>query len=144
MFKATFAALALIFLVSCQTTTTEKVEKEEAVKKSAQLPGQVVAILELCKSFEDQMDIFKEYSKSAMAGMQLYYDKIYDGECITFPKPVLAKKVKLEFEKQVDKTGKIEIWKIALSEEEENITFFWIAIRTITEKPDNAKNEIAA
>ena len=65
-------------------------KEEEAVKKSAQLPGQVVAILELCKSFEDQMDIFKEYSKSAMAGMQLYYDKIYAGECITFPKPVLA------------------------------------------------------
>ena len=141
MFKATFAALALLFLISCQTTTTEKVA---VVEKSVQLPGQVVAILELCKSFEDQMDIFKEYSKSAVSGMQLYYAKIYAGQCVTFPKPVLAKKVKLEFEKQVDKRDKIEIWKIALSEEEENVTFFWIAIRIITEKPDNAKNQIAA
>lgn len=132
MFKATFAALALIFLVSCQTTTTEKVA---VVEKPAQLPGQVVAISELCKSLETQLNIFKAYSTNITVGMQLYYSMIYSGECVTFPKPVLAKKVKLEFEKQVNKYNKIEIWKIALNEDEEDVTFFWIAERIITNIP---------
>ena len=66
--------------------------------------------------------------------MQLYYNLIYSGDCVAFPKPILAKKVKLEFEKQVDKTDKIQIWKVALNEDEAEVTFFWIAIRETTKK----------
>ena len=134
MFKTFFAALALTFLVSCQATT-QKTPEKVVVVKPPELKGQVVAILELCKSLKNQMDIFKAYTENNALGMQYYYNLIYAGECVTFPRPVLAKKVKLEFAKMVNSTDKIEIWKIALNEEEVDVKFFWIAIRTSTPKP---------
>jgi hypothetical protein len=142
MFKIFAIALALTFLVSCQATTQKIVKK---IEKPPKLEGQVVGVIELCKSFENQMNIFKAFSINKAAGMQLYYNLIYAGECVTFPRPVLAKKVKLEFEKQVDKTDKIQIWKIALNEDEVEVKFFWIAIReSIEEQKKIKKNEVAA
>ena len=131
MLKTFLAALSILVLVSCQTTTEETVTAVEPKP----LPGQVVAITELCKSLENQLNIFKAYSTSPVIGMQIYYDLIYSGQCVTFQKPVLAKKVKLEFSKQIDKFNKIEIWKIALNEDEEEIKFFWTANHIITGVP---------
>jgi hypothetical protein len=91
------------------------------------------------------MNIFNAFSISKTAGMQIYYNLIYSGECVVFPRPALAKKVKLEFEKQVDKTDKIEIWKVALHEDDAEVKFFWTALRISVVKPDKTKkNEIAA
>ena len=142
MFKILAAALALTVLVGCQATTAKKIaEKVEPPK----LEGQVVGITEVCKTFENQMNIFNAFSISKTAGMQIYYNLIYSGECVVFPRPALAKKVKLEFEKQVDKTDKIEIWKVALNEDDAEVKFFWTAIRISVVKPDKTKkNEIAA
>ena len=132
MFKILAAALALTVLVGCQATTAEKIaEKVEPPK----LEGQVVGITEVCKTFEHQMNIFNAFSISKTAGIQIYYNLIYSGECVVFPRPALAKKVKLEFEKQVDKTDKIEIWKVALNEDEAEVKFFWTAIRISVAKP---------
>jgi len=131
MFKTFLAALALVIIVSCQATTQKVVEK---IEKPPKLAGQVVGITDLCKTLENQLNLFKAFSINKAVGTQLYYNLIYAGECVTFPRPVLAKKVKLEFEKQVDKTDKIQIWKIALNEDEAEVKFFWIAIRETTKK----------
>ena len=132
MLKTLAIALALTVLVGCQATTAKKIaEKVEPPK----LEGQVVGITEVCKTFEHQMNIFNAFSISKTAGMQIYYNLIYSGECVVFPRPALAKKVKLEFEKQVDKTDKIEIWKVALNEDDAEVKFFWTAIRITTAKP---------
>ena len=142
MFKILAAALALTVLVSCQATTEKIVEK---IEKPPKLEGQVVGVTDLCNTLENQLSLFKAFSINKAVGMQMYYNLIYSGECVTFPRPVLAKKVKLEFEKQVDKTDKIQIWKIVLNEDAEEIKFFWIAIRISVVKPDKTKkNEIAA
>ena len=133
MFKTFFAALALVVLVGCEATTQKMPEKVVEVKPP-KLAGQVVSITDLCKTLENQLSIFKAFSINKAAGMQLYYNLIYSGDCVAFPKPILAKKVKLEFEKQVDKTDKIQIWKVALNEDEAEVTFFWIAIRETTKK----------
>ena len=133
MFKILATALALTVLVGCQaTTTTDKIpEKVEPPK----LAGQVVGITEVCKTLEHQLNIFNAFSISKTAGMQIYYNLIYSGECVVFPRPALAKKVKLEFEKQVDKNDKIEIWKVALNEDDAEVKFFWTALRITTAKP---------
>jgi len=132
MLKILAAVLALTVLVGCQATTAKKIaEKVEPPK----LAGQVVGITEVCKTFENQMNIFNAFSISKTAGMQIYYNLIYSGECVVFPRPALAKKVKLEFEKQVDKTDKIEIWKVALNEDDAEVKFFWTAIRISVAKP---------
>ena len=142
MFKTFLAALSLIVLVSCQATTQKIVEK---IEKPPKLEGQVVGVTDLCNTLENQLSLFKAFSINKAVGMQMYYNLIYSGECVTFPRPVLAKKVKLEFEKQVDKTDKIQIWKIVLNEDAEEIKFFWIAVRESTEKQKKIKkNEIAA
>ena len=141
MFKILAAALALTVLVGCQATTEKIAEKVEPPK----LEGQVVGITEVCKTLEHQMNIFNAFSISKTAGMQIYYNLIYSGECVVFPRPALAKKVKLEFEKQVDKDDKIEIWKVALNEDDAEVKFFWTALRISVVKPDKTKkNEIAA
>ena len=132
MLKILAAVLALTVLVGCQATTAKKIaEKVEPPK----LAGQVVGITEVCKTFENQMNIFNAFSISKTAGMQIYYNLIYSGECVVFPRPALAKKVKLEFEKQVDKTDKIEIWKVELNEDDAEVKFFWTAIRISVAKP---------
>ena len=142
MFKTFLAALALVVLVSCQATTQKIVEK---IEKPPKLPGQVVGITEICKTLENQLSIFNAFSINRAVGMQVYYNLIYSGECVVFPRPALAKKVKLEFEKQVDKTDKIEIWKVALNEDEAEVKFFWTAIRISVAKPNKTKkNEVAA
>ena len=144
MLKILAAALALTVLVSCQTTIKKIPEKVVEVKPP-KLEGQVVGITEVCKTLEHQMNIFNAFSISKTAGMQIYYNLIYSGECVVFPRPALAKKVKLEFEKQVDKTDKIEIWKVALNEDDAEVKFFWTALRISVVKPDKTKkNEIAA
>jgi hypothetical protein len=142
MLKTLAITLALTVLVGCQATTAKKIaEKVEPPK----LAGQVVGITEVCKTFEHQMNIFNAFSISKTAGMQIYYNLIYSGECVVFPRPALAKKVKLEFEKQVDKDDKIEIWKVALNEDDAEVKFFWTALRISVVKPDKTKkNEIAA
>ena len=134
MFKIFATILALTFLVSCQTTTQKMPEKVVTVKPP-KLKGQVVGITEVCKTLEHQMSIFNAFSINKATGMQIYYNLIYAGECVVFPRPALAKKVKLEFEKQVDKTDKIEIWKVALNEDEAEVKFFWTAIRISVAKP---------
>jgi len=142
MYKTFLAALALIVLVSCQATTQKIVEK---IEKPPKLEGQVVGITEVCKTLEHQMNIFNAFSINKATGIQIYYNLIYSGECVVFPRPALAKKVKLEFEKQVDKTDKIEIWKVALNEDDAEVKFFWTALRISVAKPDKTKkNEIAA
>ena len=144
MFKIFAIALALTFLVSCQATTQKMPEKVVEVKPP-KLAGQVVGITEVCKTLENQLSIFNAFSINRTVGMQVYYNLIYSGECVVFPRPALAKKVKLEFEKQVDKTDKIQIWKIALNEDEVEVKFFWIAIReSIEEQKKIKKNEVAA
>jgi len=132
MSKTFLAALALVVLVSCQATTQKIVEK---IEKPPKLAGQVVGITEVCKTLENQLSIFNAFSINRTVGMQVYYNLIYSGECVVFPRPALAKKVKLEFEKQVDKTDKIEIWKVALNEDEAEVKFFWTAIRISIAKP---------
>ena len=146
MLKILATALALTVLVSCQATTEKIPEKVVAVAvKPPKLEGQVVGITEVCKTLEHQMNIFNAFSISKTAGMQIYYNLIYSGECVVFPRPALAKKVKLEFEKQVDKDDKIEIWKVALNEDDAEVKFFWTALRISVAKPDKTKkNEIAA
>ena len=134
MFKIFAVALALTFLISCQTTTKKTPEKVVEVKPP-KLKGQVVGITEVCKTLEHQMNIFNAFSINKATGIQIYYNLIYSGECVVFPRPALAKKVKLEFEKQVDKTDKIEIWKVALNEDEAEVKFFWTAIRISVAKP---------
>jgi hypothetical protein len=106
----------------------------EKIEKPPKLEGQVVGVTDLCKSLENQMNIFKAFIVNKVAGVQMYYELIYSGDCVTFPRPVLAKKVKLEFEQQVDKTDKIQIWKIALNEDEAEVKFFWTAIRETIKK----------
>ena len=136
MLKILAAALALTVLVSCQATTEKIAEKVVAVAvKPPKLAGQVVGITEVCKTLENQMDIFNAFSINKIAGMQIYYNLIYSGECIVFPRPALAKKIKLEFEKQVDENDKIEIWKVALNEDDAEVKFFWTAIRETIKKP---------
>ena len=145
MFKTFFAALALVVLVGCEATTQKIPDEKEVTVAPPKLKGQVVAIMELCKSLQNQMDIFKAYTENDSMGMQYYYSLIYAGECVTFTRPVLAKKIKLEFEKQVNKTDKIEIWKIALNEDDAEVKFFWIAVRTSIDQPNKTKkNEVAA
>ena len=145
MFKILATALALTVLVGCQATTTDKIAEKVVAVKPPKLAGQVVGITEVCKTLENQMSIFNAFSISKTAGMQIYYNLIYSGECIVFPRPALAKKIKLEFEKQVDKDDKIEIWKVALNEDDAEVKFFWTAIRESVVKPDKTKkNEIAA
>ena len=134
MFKTFLAALALTFLVSCQATI-EKIPEKVVEVKPPKLEGQVVGITEVCKTLEHQMNIFNAFSINKATGIQIYYNLIYSGECVVFPRPALAKKVKLEFEKQVDKTDKIEIWKVALNEDEAEVKFFWTAIRISVAKP---------
>lgn len=134
MLKILATALALTVLVSCQATT-EKIPEKVVEVKPPKLAGQVVGITEVCKTFEHQMNIFNAFSISKTAGMQLYYNLIYSGECVVFPRPALAKKVKLEFEKQVDKDDKIEIWKVALNEDDAEVKFFWTALRISVVKP---------
>ena len=144
MLKTLATVLALTVLIGCQTTT-EKIPEKVVTVKPPKLEGQVVGITEVCKTFENQMNIFNAFSISKTAGMQIYYNLIYSGECVVFPRPALAKKVKLEFEKQVDKTDKIEIWKVALNEDDAEVKFFWTALRISVLKPDKTKkNEIAA
>ena len=146
MFKILATALALTVLVGCQaTTTTDKIAEKVVAVEPPKLAGQVVGITEVCKTLEHQLNIFNAFSISKTAGMQIYYNLIYSGECVVFPRPALAKKVKLEFEKQVDKNDKIEIWKVALNEDDAEVKFFWTALRISTAKPDKTKkNEIAA
>jgi len=132
MLKILAAALALTVLVGCQATTAKKIAEKV---KPPKLEGQVVGITEVCKTLENQMNIFNAFSISKTAGIQIYYNLIYSGECVVFPRPALAKKVKLEFEKQVDKKDKIEIWKVALNEDEAEVKFFWTAIRISIAKP---------
>ena len=134
MFKIFAIALALTFLVSCQTTI-EKIPEKVVEVKPPKLKGQVVGITEVCKTFEHQMNIFNAFSINKETGIQIYYNLIYSGECVVFPRPALAKTVKLEFEKQVDKTDKIEIWKVALNEDDAEVKFFWTAIRISIAKP---------
>ena len=134
MFKIFAIVLALTFLVSCQTTI-EKIPEKVVTVKPPKLEGQVVGITEVCKTLEHQMNIFNAFSINKATGIQIYYNLIYSGECVVFPRPALAKKVKLEFEKQVDKTDKIEIWKVALNEDEAEVKFFWTAIRISIAKP---------
>ena len=142
MSKTFIAALALVVLVSCQATTQKIVEK---IEKPPKLAGQVVGITEVCKTLENQLSIFNAFSINRTVGMQVYYNLIYSGECVVFHRPALAKKVKLEFEKQVDKKDKIEIWKVALNEDEAEVKFFWTAIRISVAKPNKTKkNEVAA
>ena len=142
MLKILAAALALTVLVGCQATTAKKIAEKV---KPPKLAGQVVGITEVCKTLENQMSIFNAFTVSKIKGMQVYYNLIYSGECVVFPRPALAKKVKLEFEKQVDKTDKIEIWKVALNEDDAEVKFFWTAIRISVVKPDKTtKTEIAA
>ena len=144
MLKTLATVLALTVLIGCQTTT-EKIPEKVVTVKPPKLEGQVVGITEVCKTFENQMNIFNAFSISKTAGMQIYYNLIYSGECVVFPRPALAKKVKLEFEKQVDKTDKIEIWKVALNEDDAEVKFFWTAIRISVAKPNKTKkNEVAA
>ena len=144
MLKTLATVLALTVLIGCQTTT-EKIPEKVVTVKPPKLEGQVVGITEVCKTFENQMNIFNAFSISKTAGIQIYYNLIYSGECVVFPRPALAKKVKLEFEKQVDKTDKIEIWKVALNEDDAEVKFFWTALRISVLKPDKTKkNEIAA
>ena len=136
MFKILATALALTVLVGCQaTTTTDKIAEKVVAVEPPKLAGQVVGITEVCKTLEHQLNIFNAFSISKTAGMQIYYNLIYSGECVVFPRPALAKKVKLEFEKQVDKNDKIEIWKVALNEDDAEVKFFWTAIRITTAKP---------
>ena len=132
MLKILAAALALTVLVGCQATTAKKIAEKV---KPPKLEGQVVGITEVCKTLEHQMNIFNAFSINKATGIQIYYNLIYSGECVVFPRPALAKKVKLEFEKQVDKTDKIEIWKVALNEDEAEVKFFWTAIRISIAKP---------
>ena len=135
MLKILAAALAFTVLVSCQATTEKISEKVVAVEvKPPKLEGQVIGIIEVCKSLENQMDIFNAFSINKIEGMQIYYNLIYSGECIVFPRPALAKKIKLEFEKQVDENDKIEIWKVALNEDDAEVKFFWTAIRETIKK----------
>ena len=136
MFKILATALALTVLVGCQaTTTTDKIAEKVVAVEPPKLAGQVVGITEVCKTLEHQLNIFNAFSISKTAGMQIYYNLIYSGECVVFPRPALAKKVKLEFEKQVDKNDKIEIWKVALNEDDAEVKFFWTALRITTAKP---------
>ena len=146
MLKILAAALALTVLVGCQATTEKIAEKVvEVTVKPPKLEGQVVGITEVCKTLEHQMNIFNAFSINKATGIQIYYNLIYSGECVVFPRPALAKKVKLEFEKQVDKKDKIEIWKVALNEDDAEVKFFWTAIRISVAKPDKTKkNEVAA
>ena len=146
MLKILAAALALTVLVGCQATTEKIAEKVvEVTVKPPKLEGQVVGITEVCKTLEHQMNIFNAFSINKATGIQIYYNLIYSGECVVFPRPALAKKVKLEFEKQVDKKDKIEIWKVALNEDEAEVKFFWTAIRISVAKPNKTKkNEVAA
>ena len=146
MLKILAAALALTVLVGCQATTEKIAEKVvEVTVKPPKLAGQVVGITEVCKTLENQLSIFNAFSINRTVGMQVYYNLIYSGECVVFPRPALAKKVKLEFEKQVDKKDKIEIWKVALNEDEAEVKFFWTAIRISVAKPNKTKkNEVAA
>ena len=144
MLKTLATVLALTVLIGCQTTT-EKIPEKVVTVKPPKLEGQVVGITEVCKTLEHQMNIFNAFSINKATGIQIYYNLIYSGECVVFPRPALAKKVKLEFEKQVDKTDKIEIWKVALNEDDAEVKFFWTAIRISVAKPDKTKkNEIAA
>ena len=138
MLKTLATVLALTVLIGCQTTT-EKIPEKVVTVKPPKLEGQVVGITEVCKTFENQMNIFNAFSISKTAGMQIYYNLIYSGECVVFPRPALAKKVKLEFEKQVDKTDKIEIWKVALNEDDAEVKFFWTALRISVLKPYKTK-----
>ena len=146
MLKILAAALALTVLVGCQATTEKIAEKVvEVTVKPPKLEGQVVGITEVCKTLEHQMNIFNAFSINKATGIQIYYNLIYSGECVVFPRPALAKKVKLEFEKQVDKKDKIEIWKVALNEDDAEVKFFWTAIRISVAKPNKTKkNEVAA
>ena len=128
MIKSFVAALSLLMLVSCQTTETAVVEQEQEKKY---LAGQVIAITEMCKTLENQLQIFKTFMVDKQLGLQIYYNLLYSGKCVSFPKPILAKKLKKEFEADVDKVSKIEIWKVVLDEdipEGKEPIFFWISV----------------
>ena len=130
MIKSFIVALSLLILVSCQTTETAVVEQEQE-KEKKYLAGQVVAITEMCKTLENQLQIFKTFMVDKQLGMQIYYNYLYSGKCLSFPKPILAKKLKKEFEADVDKVSKIEIWKVVLDEnmpEGKDLVFFWISV----------------
>ena len=146
MFKILATALALTVLVGCQaTTTTDKIAEKVVAAEPPKLAGQVIGITEVCKTLENQMSILNAFTASKTEGIQVYYNLVYSGQCVVFPRPALAKKIKLEFEKQVSENDKIEIWKVALNEDDAEVKFFWTALRISTAKPDKTKkNEIAA
>ena len=70
----------------------------------------------------------------------MYYSHLYSGKCISFPKPIMAKKIKKEFEAVVNDVSKIEIWKVVLDEdmpEGKKPIFFWISLHVPLEnKPE--------
>tara|TARA_Y100001951_G_C11240447_1_gene240153 strand:+ start:181 stop:612 length:432 start_codon:yes stop_codon:yes gene_type:complete len=136
MIKSFVAALSLLILVSCQTTEVAVVEQEQQ-KEKKYLSGPIITITELCKTLKDQLDIYKTFVVDQKLGVQTYYSYLYSGKCISFPKPILAKKLKKEFEANVNKVSKIEIWKVVLDEdipEGKDPIFFWISLHIPLEK----------
>ena len=137
MIKSFVAALSLLMLASCQTTEVAVVEQEQEKEKKKYLAGQVIAITEMCKTLENQLQILKTFMVDKRLGMQIYYNLLYSGKCLSFPKPILAKKLKKEFEADVDKVSKIEIWKVVLDEDMpkgKDLVFFWISVHVPLEK----------
>jgi hypothetical protein len=136
MIKSFVAALSLLILVSCQTTEVAVVEQEQQ-KEKKYLTGPIIAITEMCKTLEDQLQIYKTFSEDKRLGVQVYYRHLYSGRCFSFPKPVLAKKLKKEFQGILDGNTRIEIWKVVLDEdmpEGRDLVFFWISLQIPFEK----------
>tara|TARA_R100000656_G_C3946925_1_gene127711 strand:+ start:620 stop:1051 length:432 start_codon:yes stop_codon:yes gene_type:complete len=127
--------LLALFVTGCKTT--------ETTKSVQRLAGEVVAIKDICKHFETQMTLYKEFRKSFKKGHKLYTDLLYHEECIIFPKHILAKRVKLEFTGKYTKEFDIEIWKVVLDEtvkKGQAITFFWTAVqKEIKQSPKGSK-----
>ena len=117
----------LLFLTFILISCTIPEDKFDANKKY-----EVAQITQICMTLETQQTIYNKYIESFEKGIQEYYQRIFDEECIMFPQPVLAKFIKLEFKGPISDNVEIEIWKVILDEKPEDdkeITYFWAAIQ---------------
>ena len=134
--KFTCTFLLTLGLVCCTVSDAVVYDKKDA---------EVVGIYEVCDKLDIQLDLYKTYLKNREEGQKAYIRKIFEEECVTFPQPVLAKLIKLEFSGPFYDGDYIEIWKVIFDEgkEGEEVTYFWTAIRKRPPK-EKSKNEVAA
>ena len=117
----------LLFLTFILISCTIPEDKFDANKKY-----EVAQITQICMTLETQQTIYNKYIESFEKGIQEYYQRIFDEECIMFPQPVLAKFIKLEFKGPIFDNSEIEIWKVILDENPDDckeIKYFWAAIQ---------------